>query len=59
MHIWIRNHLVHRTRNVNYQVLKGMTLEAQGGFFIIWSHCDLWMWMVERSLIIRYVSSRK
>ena len=29
--LWIRNHLVHRTRNVNYQVWKGMSLEAQVG----------------------------
>ena len=33
--LWIRNHLVHRTRNVIYQVLKGISLEAQGGFFIV------------------------
>ena len=27
---------MHRTRNVNYQVLKGMSLVAHGGFFIVW-----------------------
>ena len=25
--LWIRNHLVHRTGTVNYQVLKGMSLK--------------------------------
>ena len=52
---------MHRTRNVNYQVLKGMSLEAQEGFFIVWSqdYCDLWMWMVGRSLITKYASSWK
>ena len=27
---------MHRTRNVNYQVSKGMSLEAQGGFLIVY-----------------------
>ena len=33
------DYLVHRTRTVTYQVLKGLTLVALGGFFIVWS-CD-------------------
>ena len=28
-------YLVHRTRTVDYQVLKGLSLEALGGFFVV------------------------
>ena len=37
MRSWIGdgNYLVHRTRTVDYQVLKGLSLVALGGFFIV------------------------
>ena len=52
---WIGDgyHLVHRTQTVDYQVLKGLSLVALGGFFIVWSLLS-WLkeWTFGLSLII-------